>query len=136
MGELEGDEVESALAHATWRDPDPHIRRMARWLHGQKPRRRSIEEYDRPRVPPEDNAISRRRRVARFEIVSSGINTRIEIELGPPGIDWKKVIGSSDIGAEFGLSFNALAEMLFSLLKSRFAVSAVGKAYGKFNLGK
>ncbi|XP_053390116.1 uncharacterized protein LOC128553035, partial [Mercenaria mercenaria] len=63
------------------------------------------------------------------------LDAELAFRLEAPGVDWRKQIGSSSIGASFGLIMENLLDLKMSLIKGSVDVRVHDEAYVKIHLG-
>ncbi|XP_067658326.1 uncharacterized protein [Haliotis asinina] len=67
--------------------------------------------------------------------VEDFINKKWEYNLKSPSVDWQKMIGSTKIGAAFGLIIKNELDLKFSLLNSHAKLDIHDEAYARLHLG-
>ncbi|KAI8514390.1 hypothetical protein Bbelb_087140 [Branchiostoma belcheri] len=64
-----------------------------------------------------------------------GIFDGIKFKLQLPGYEWNKQVGSSKIGANFGLTIRNIMDLDIAPLKGRFKIDVLDEAYAVANIG-
>ncbi|KAH3823827.1 hypothetical protein DPMN_125650 [Dreissena polymorpha] len=59
----------------------------------------------------------------------------IQVTIKPPGIDWQKTVGTSSIGASFGLVIRNILDLKLALLSGHFMVDMYDGAFAEAHVG-
>nr|KAG5706489.1 hypothetical protein BaRGS_032882 [Batillaria attramentaria] len=121
-----------ALRHYKCKEDEKHsVRQMALSVYATHPKRGEVTREK------EDMHLSRNytypavARVKRDIFETALLKLKIEL----PKLDWKKELGTRDVGASFGIYFNNYIHILFKVLSGYVDVNAEDKLWAEIHLG-
>lgn len=122
-----------ALVTSVVHDDDDIVRKTALNVLKSHPKRENLTVEHENVVLSKNYSYPVVARVRRglLQALEQGIRVYIE----PPGIEWDKTIGNSQIGASFGLHIRNVLDLKLALLSGHFIVDVYDGAYAEAHVG-